>query len=748
MVRDRLGRGATRHPLFAAALVCVICVLAADAQPAWGVAAAVSAGITGAWSGGWRRGLSWLICGCAAGATLLARDHSQRRLEAEFKTAPGGAFTARILEDVRGGGHFWSAPARLCSGPQHGAKILWEGSGQIPVAGSLVTARGNFLPLPEPRNPGEFDRATWLRRQGVAAVFRSERAPSEMQTCALAQLGAAIRHGFRDHVTSGLAPDSRQARIIRAVVIGEKSPDDDSLVAAFRNSGTLHVFCVSGLHVGMVGAIGWLLLSTLGVPRRAAVALLIPLVFGYCWITGNSPPAVRAACMAAVFLGALVFRRRPDLLNALGAVLLVAMLWDGRLLFQAGVQLSYGVVAAIAIGTGWAARSFAWMTRPETYLPDDLRNRWQKSWLWLRRYLASSLAVSLAAGIGSAPLTALHFGLITPVSVIASVALVPLVFVLLCCALLSAALQPLLPALSSGLNHLNGRVGDACYLTADAFAALPGSHFKLKRTDHPQLLVFDAGYGSGAACFSSSDSAVIIDCGSRHGFKRVVAPSLEQLGITPDSVVLSHPDGGHLGGGGQVWEKFPIRQALLPVRRARSATYRAWLDEAPQAGILIRHAADARVLAFPDSATLEILHAPDPHAHNSLADERVAIFRLHWRGWKFLLTSDAGMGTELRLLDAAKDLAADVIIAGRHRTDLSLCDAFLDAVRPQLIIATNAPYPEGEALPPAAVAHWRSRGIHVIDQGQSGGVTLRIDDHGTLQAEGFLDTNPLILPPR
>ena len=60
--------------------------------------------------------------------------------------------------------------------------------------------------------------------------------------------------------------------------------------------------------------------------------------------------------MAAVFLGAFVFRRRPDALNSLGAVLLATLLWDGRLLFQTGVQLSYGVVAAIIIGASAGGR--------------------------------------------------------------------------------------------------------------------------------------------------------------------------------------------------------------------------------------------------------------------------------------------------------------------------------------------------------------------------------------------------------
>jgi hypothetical protein len=109
------------------------------------------------------------------------------------------------------------------------------------------------------------------------------------------------------------------------------------------------------------------------------------------------------------------------------------------------------------------------------------------------------------------------------------------------------------------------------------------------------------------------------------------------------------------------------------------------------------------MLRLPDGATLEVLHAPDPLAHNALADDRVAVFRLHWRGWKILFTSDAGMGAELRMLDNLTDVAADVIIAGRHRTDLSLCDRFLDAVNPRAIITSNAPYPESEAVAPLAI---------------------------------------------
>lgn len=738
-----------RHPLFAAALVAVACVLAADVHAWWGLAVAAACALTAAGCGVWRHGLAWLVCGGIAVGVFTWRDGSRARAEAEFAIAPGAFLEARLLEDGRKGGRYWAAPARLLDGPQAGVIVWWTASGEPPVAGAVVRAKGHFRPLPEARNPGEFDRAQWLRRQGVAAVFRAIRSGSEVETGALAAFGARIRHDFRARVTAGLADDSLEAQVIRAVVIGEKPADADDLIAAFRHSGTLHVFTVSGLHVAMVGGIGWLLLGWAGVPRRWAVAVLIPLVFGYAWITGHGAPAVRSAWMAAVFLGAFVFRRKPDLLNALGAVLLAAMLWDGRLLFLPGVQLSYGVVAAIAIGTAWAARSFSWMARPELYLPMREMSRRQKILLGLRQKTAGSLAVSLAAGIGSAPLTAFHFGIITPVSVIASVVLVQLVFVLLSIALVSAAMFSVAPPLARGINHLNGWVAHACVFSARGFSSLPGSHFMLGGEKEPTLLVYDLPYGAGAACFADGrGAAVLLDCGGRQSFDFVVAPSLQRLRIVPDSVVLSHPDGGHLGGGPPVWETFPIRQALLPVKRSRSPSFRAWIDQAPQHGVRILQAGSTRSLPMPDGATLDILHAPDPYAYNALADDRVAIFRLHWRGWKILFTSDAGMGTELRLLDNQTDVSADVIIAGRHRTDLTLCDAFLDAVDPRAIIASNKTYPEGEAVPPGAIAYWKSRGIHVIDQAETGAVTLRVDEAGNLNIGGFLNSQPVNLKPR
>jgi competence protein ComEC len=151
---------------------------------------------------------------------------------------------------------------------------------------------------------------------------------------------------------------------------------------------------------------------------------------------------------------------------------------------------------------------------------------------------------------------------------------------------------------------------------------------------------------------------------------------------------------------------------------------------------------------MPDGAHLEILLAPDPISQNAAADDRVAIFRLHWHGWKLLFTSDAGVSSESELLEVHRDVSADVLIAGRHRTDVSLTDPFLAAVNPQVIVASHADFPIAEKLPPETVSYWQSRGIQVMHQGETGAVTVRIDGSGNLRLEGFVDKSLITLKPR
>ncbi len=728
-----------------AALVAVLCVIAATEGLALGLLVAIGCGLIG-WVAGWRIGLLWVATGL--GVVLITGARIQQDERAELDLLNRGEFEAagKVVEDARGGSAFWVAPVQLDSG----AMVWWQGRGRVPIAGARVSAWGSAEALQGPRNPGEFDRELWLRRKGVVAQFRQGFREGEVDTDWSAKLGSQVRQEFRRRLTLGLEDESEQAQVIRAMVMGDRPSDGDDLMEVFRKSGTLHVFSVSGLHVAMVGSIGWLLLSWIGVPRRWAVLGLVPVVFAYAWITGANPPAMRAAWMASLFFGAFVLRRRPNLLNALGAVLWAGLLWDGRQLYQPGVQLSYGVVAVIALGQAITAKAFVWMARPELYLPLQLMTRSQQWWLGLRQKVAQSLGVSLAAGVGSAPLTVLHFGLVTPISIIASVALVPLVFVLLGTALGSAFLSIVSEPAAKGLNGCNGRLASVCVGMADGFSSVPGGHFRWGLDTRPKLIIYDLGYGDQAVCFDGGkgEGAVMIDCGGSRSFQYQVAPSLRKLGVQPDSVVLTHPDGGHLGGGSQVWNEWPLRQVLLPVKDARSADYQEWADASHSPETKRYAASDFRDLDFPDGAVLEIIHVPRDVSSNSRADQRVVVCRLVWHGWRILFMSDAGMDEELEMLEQGIDLPADLIVAGKNRSDLSLIDEFVEKVNPRVMVLTNAEFPEGERRSEKRIGYWRSKGVAVMDQSESGGVVITLGKNKELCLDGHVSGESVVLNPR
>lgn len=233
-----------RHPLFVAAMLAAACVVLADERVWMGLAAAMAAGWIGWYLAGWKRGMVWALLGGVAVTVFSVRETNDAAAGRELLGCPGQVVTAGMLRDAKGDEGFWMAPVRVREGRWRGVDLWWHGRGSPPVAGAVVTAWGEFHPIEGARNEGEFDRADWLRRQGVVAEFHSGWREPVVKTGPLAAWGARVRKGFRDAVTDGLDAASLEARVIRAVVIGETPPESEELIAAFRNSGTLHVFRV------------------------------------------------------------------------------------------------------------------------------------------------------------------------------------------------------------------------------------------------------------------------------------------------------------------------------------------------------------------------------------------------------------------------------------------------------------------------------------------------------------------------
>jgi beta-lactamase superfamily II metal-dependent hydrolase len=110
------------------------------------------------------------------------------------------------------------------------------------------------------------------------------------------------------------------------------------------------------------------------------------------------------------------------------------------------------------------------------------------------------------------------------------------------------------------------------------------------------------------------------------------------------------------------------------------------------------------------------------------SDDRTLVLRLDLGSFRILWCNDAGFLAEKAMLETLPPEAvrSDMIIRNQHADDFSLLPEFLDAVRPRVIITSNDTFPPEQALPPRVLDECSKRDITLLDQRQTGAVTLGI----------------------
>lgn len=603
--------------------------------------------------------------------------------------------------------------------------------------GQRISFVGRPVGRERARNPGGFDAEEALSRRGIAGTLQVETARSLGWGSPFAILrgwSESLRSDLARRVTEGIR-DRASADIVQAVVLGEKAPGSTAF-EDFRKTGTMHIFAVSGLHVGLVALIVGTTGKLLRWHPRAILWGVIFAMLGYAFVTGLRPPALRAALMGCVFLGRYLFRRPSSVINNLLAAALVVLACDPFQLWQAGFQLSFLVVGVILALEPRLWKRVAHLAEQDPYLPKAVWNRWQHFSTGLRSKLGHMFTVSLAAWLGSSPLNIFYFGWFTPISSLASVLMVMAAFVILLLSLLSLAIAPLSSTTSQWANGVNGRLAGRARIAATSLAEIPGGWHRLHQAPPWEngLCVFDLPH-AGAAVHLDRAGGVLIDAGNSFNYWREVYPALESFDLSCDSAIATHADAEHVGGLPSAIATFPIRQALLPYRD-RSHSLGTVATAGQEAGLRLLEAHPGKLLPLDDESHIEVLFAGDPTAGR--ANDRGLVLMLHCHQWRILMTADAGYATEKALLEGGHDLRADVWICGRHPDDLMGTDAFVKAVSPRAVIATDQAYPVTEQVPPSWRRWLESRGTTFVSQREHGAVFV-VPERERLMLASFLE---------
>ncbi|HQU09687.1 MAG TPA: ComEC/Rec2 family competence protein, partial [Opitutales bacterium] len=171
---------------------------------------------------------------------------------------------------------------------------------------------------------------------------------------------------------------------------------------AFKLSGTLHLFEISGLHIAVIAAFLFGCLKRLLMPELLRVLIGLLIVALYVIVTGGAPSAWRAFWMVALFWGCIAVQRQSTPFALLVASAMGVLVWNPLLLWNIGFQLSYMVVAGILLyGLPLAAYLSA---AQETFADPALVGRWERA----KRFLAQTAAITFSANIASIPLIIIH----------------------------------------------------------------------------------------------------------------------------------------------------------------------------------------------------------------------------------------------------------------------------------------------------------------------------------------------------
>lgn len=593
----------------------------------------------------------------------------------------------------------------------------WSG-----LAGSRIETTVSLRRPGPPHNPGDRDSARSMQRRGIAALA-SVAAPDtimQLPTPAGGSLSRAL-HLVKRRLTLRVdrALPMAQAAIVRCLVLGDRGALSDIQEEAFERTGTMHFLAVSGLHVGIIAAFCWYVALIAGMRHRSAALLVLCVAIAYALLTGFRPSAQRAAIMCAAFCGAFVFHRRPSLPDSIALAAAAILIVAPEDLFSAGFCLSFAAVFGIVV----FARPLDSALFGRLHPLDRLQAPEERAW-WRHpgvHVLRRLVALSLSAWLVTQPLVMLYFATITPWSPVASVLLVPAVWLVLAAGLPGVAMagiwetgaRPLLfvAGLGAGIaDRISGALASVPHVSfrvpppgwawvglcgAVAVAAALRERLRLGGArvaliclvpalvylggvwyspppDHPTVSALSMGEGACVVVRFPSGHTLLYDAGSRQEARaspHAMARTLWTLGVRRlDVVVISHADADHYNAFPELARWIPVGVLATPEGFSRGKGGADLLRSMrPLAKESVEVTRGDRISGLGD-ASVEVLWPPRnaPSEWRLSDNDCSALLRIRTPDGSVLLTGDlVRRGAEM-LLARGDDLSADVVLVPHH----------------------------------------------------------------------------------
>ena len=214
------------------------------------------------------------------------------------------------------------------------------------VLGSCALIEGEFRAYTRAGNPGEFDSAAFYHSLDYAGNVRNVRILAcDGKVPGVQEYLYRLRLFWEKRLYQ-IFPE-KEASIMTAMLLGDKSDLDPEIKALYQRNGIIHILSISGLHITLIGMGFYKRLRSLGIPVWVAAFAGGILLFLYGMLTGFGISTCRAIGMYLIRMAAQIIGRTYDMLTALGVTGLVLICAHPAWVGHMGFLLSFGAILGI-----------------------------------------------------------------------------------------------------------------------------------------------------------------------------------------------------------------------------------------------------------------------------------------------------------------------------------------------------------------------------------------------------------------
>ena len=607
-------------------------------------------------------------------------------------------------------------------------------------------------PIHGAMNPGGFDYEAWAHYQQLQAsgyIRAVEDSKFLYQDVNLQTLRAGFAHRM-----SAVLSESSFNGIYSALLFADRQAISDEQWEVLRQTGTIHLMAISGLHMALVGLMGFLiggLIWRLPIRRfeyypvqwlGAALAAIFISVYGV--LAGFTIPTQRAWIMALVVIGFLLWRRKVQIWPMLLLAALLVVAWHPSSVLSQGFWLSFLAVALI----------FSWLSQPISY-----RLRPWQNLLLIQGILSVGLMPVLWWFYQQVPVYSFVANLVA-VPFVSFIGL-PLLFVIALAQLLVPGLVPVLLSVSdllwSGMWWFLTQVSNwpleswviaprdlwqVMLVYGALFVALlvkptylrflavllafivwfwTPSNLKLL-PEQARVSLLDVGQGQ-ALVVETANHVLVYDTGPSFGERFngatiALSPYLRHQGWQKiDMLMVSHADRDHAGGTQTLLADWPISQKMSgQIERLGVEGFASCHNVKPWSwdGVVFQ---PLTVQAF------------NPKHHN----DQSCILKVSVGESSLLISGDLSSRFEQALIESQPKevLKSSILVAGHHGSRYSTSSAWLKAVEPDYVLF-SAGYLNRFGFPHSdVVERVEKQGAKTFNTACDGAIQFILDVQGT-----------------